>query len=133
MTDVSAPQEPEVTIVAVQGRWVSATSSEHMLTLYRAVQPDELADIQRAGQFVNRGSAEGKYFSLTGEGTSAYAKQAVQAFGDLVYTLVTTQIPEDMITPAMRATVDRGVPAIIVPDHLLPSLIPKIENLMFIP
>jgi len=104
-----------------------------MLTLYRAVQPDELADIQRAGQFVNRGSAEGKYFSLTGEGTSAYAKQAVQAFGDLVYTLVTTQIPEDMITPAMRATVDRGVPAIIVPDHLLPSLIPKIENLMFIP
>ena len=73
-----------------------------MLTLYRAVQPDELADIQRTGQFVNRGSAEGKYFSLTGEGTSAYAKQAVQAFDDPAYTLVTTQIPEDMITPAMR-------------------------------
>jgi hypothetical protein len=80
-----------------------------------------------------QGSAEGKYFSLTGEGTSAYAKQAVQAFGDPAYTLVTTQIPADMITPAMRATVDRGVPAVIVPDHLLPSLIPKIENLMFIP
>ena len=104
-----------------------------MLTLYRAVQPDELADIQRTGRFVNRGSAEGKYFSLTGEGTSGYAKQAVQAFGDPAYTLVTTQIPEDMITLAMRATVDRGVPAVIVPDHLLPSLIPKIENLMFIP
>ena len=112
---------------------MSATPSEHTLTLYRPVQPDELADIQRTGQFVNRGSAEGKYFSLTGEGASAYAKQAVQAFGDSAYTLVTTQISEDIITPAMRASVDRGVPAVIVPDHILPSLIPKIENLMFMP
>ena len=123
----------ENTVLIVQIQRVSTTPSENSLTLYRAVQPDELADIQRTGQFINRGSAEGKYFSLTGEGASSYAKQAVESFGDPPYTLVRTAIPQHVMTPAMRAHVDRGIPAVVVPDHLLPSLTPTIESSMPIP
>jgi hypothetical protein len=104
-----------------------------LITLYRAVQPDELRDIQRTGRFVNKGSAEGKYFSLTGQGVSAYARQAVQAFRDPPYTLVTTRISQHALTPAMRATVDRGVPAVVIPDNLLLFLMPNIEDFMPLP
>lgn len=51
-------------------------------TLYRAVGPAELSDIQKTGQLINRGSAEGKYFTSSAENASDYAKQAVNAFGD---------------------------------------------------
>ena len=92
----------------------------HLITLYRAVKPEELTDIQGTGQFINRGSAEGKYFALTGVGASAYAKQTVRGFGDPPYTLVITQIPEHTITSTMRAQVDRGIAAVVIPDALLP-------------
>ena len=69
-----------------------------MTTLYRGVMPEELADIQQTGQLINRGSAEGKYFSLDPGGVSSYAKQAVKGFGDPPYTMVQTQIPTRLLT-----------------------------------
>jgi len=104
-----------------------------MTRLYRAVSPAELADIQKTGQLINRGAAEGKYFTTSAEAASSYARQAVRGFGDEAYTLISTEIPTSAITPAMRATVDRGVPAVVVPDSMLGGLIPKIENFMAVP
>jgi len=97
------------------------------------VKPEELIDIQETGAFINRGFAEGKYFSTTAEGASAYAKQAYYGFGELAYTLVTTQLLTSAITPDMRATVDRGILVVVIPNDLLPSLTPRIEQSMPLP
>lgn len=102
-------------------------------TLYRAVGPAELAHIQKTGKLVNLGSAEGKYFTTQAEAASSYARQAVKGFGDPPYTMVSTEIPTSAITPVMRATVDRGVPAVVVPDALLPGLVPRVHTSMPIP
>lgn len=104
-----------------------------MTTLYRAVKPEELVDLQETAAFINRGFAEGKYFSTTAEGASAYAKQAYYGCGDPPYTLVTTQIPTGAITSGMRATVDRGIPVVVIPNAMLPSLTPRIALSMPIP
>ena len=104
-----------------------------MTTLYRAVQPEELVNIQETGAFVNRGFAEGKYFSTTAQGASAYAQQAYYGFGDPPSTLVTTQIPHRMITPGMCVTVDRGIPVVVIPNDMLPSVTPRIEPSMPLP
>ena len=84
------------------------------VTLYRAVKPEELADIQTTGQLINRGSAEGKYFSATSEGAASYARQAYYGFGDPPYTLVRTQVPAGSLTSETRAVVDRGVQTVRV-------------------
>lgn len=108
-------------------------ATEAMTTLYRGVMPAELADIEETGQLINRGSAEGKYFSLDPEGVSSYAKQAVSGFGDPPYTMVQTQIPTRLLTPEMAATVDRGVRAVVVPNGLLPGLTPTVSPFMVVP
>ena len=97
------------------------------------MKPEELVDIQEAGTFVNRGFAAGKYFSTTAEGASAYAKQAYYGLGDPAYTLMTTHILTSAITPDMCATVDRGIPVVVIPNDMLPSLTPRIELSMPIP
>lgn len=100
-------------------------------TLYRAVGPDELADIQKTGQLVNRGSAEGKYFTTSAEHASSYAKQAVNAFGDTPYTIVKTKVPKSSLPSPV--SVDRGIPAYVVPDKALQGLKPEVLNSMPIP
>ena len=89
--------------------------------------------IEETGQFINRGSAEGKYFSLDPEGVSSYAKQAVAGFGDPPYTMVQTQIRTRLLTPEMGARVDRGVNALVLPNGLLPGLTPTVSPFMVVP
>ena len=101
--------------------------------LYRAVNPCELADINSTGKFINRGMAEGKYFATKPEGAASYAKQAVKSFGHEPYTLVSTKIPSDYISPIMKVTVDGGVSSVFVPDKMLPRLKPVIHNCMPLP
>lgn len=100
-------------------------------TLYRAVGPDELADIQKTGQLINRGSAEGKYFTTSAEHASDYAKQAVKAFGDAPYTTVKTKVPTSSLPSPV--SVDGGIPAYVVPNNALPGLKPSVLNSMAIP
>ena len=97
------------------------------------MKPAELADIEATSRFMNRGSAEGKYFSATAEGASSYAKQAYYGFHDPPYTLVETDIPESRLTPSMHAMVDRGVPIVVIPDGLLPQHTPRVQTAMPIP
>lgn len=99
--------------------------------LWRAVNPDELADIQNLGQFRNLGSAEGKYFSTTAEGAASYAKQAVQGFGDPPYTLIQTEVPYNLLSPS--TLVDKNVPAIVLPNNVLRGLKPQVLDYFPVP
>lgn len=105
-----------------------AAVGSDLVTLWRALKAEELADLRATGTFRNLGSAEGKYFSRTAEGAVSYARQAVRAWPkDGTYTLVRTEIPKSLLTPEMMATVDQGgIPAVVVPDALLPQLRPTI-------
>lgn len=94
--------------------------------LWRAVKPDELADILRTGAFRNLGSAEGKYFSTTAEGAASYAKQAFYGFGDPPYTLVRTEVPNSLLRQVPISLVDRNVPAIVLPNNALSGLVPQV-------
>jgi hypothetical protein len=58
---------------------------------------------------------------------------AVSGFGDPPYTMVQTQIPTRLLTPEMGAVVDRGVNAVVVPNALLPGLIPTVSPFMVVP
>jgi len=97
-------------------------------SLYRAVGPSELADIKAMGAFRNLGSAEGKYFTTSAEGAAAYAKQAVRSFGDQPYTIVRTDVRGSVLNGLTPASVDRGIPAWVVPSERLPGLVPRVMN-----
>ena len=79
-----------------------------LLTLYRAVNPIELADIRKVDIFRNLGFAEGKYFTNSMEAASSYAKQAVKGSGHLPYTIVQTRVSKKNFEVSSHATVDRG-------------------------
>ncbi|MDP1609355.1 MAG: RHS repeat-associated core domain-containing protein [Chlamydiales bacterium] len=102
-------------------------------TLYRVVQPAELVDIQKTGIFRNLGDAEGKYFTSSIEGASSYARQAVIGFGDPPYTLVRTQVPNNILNGIPPTLVDGGIPAWVIHDRNLEGLIPEIITWMTIP
>ncbi len=101
------------------------------ITLYRAVGPAELLDIQATGQLINRGSAEGKYFTSSAAYASDYARQAVNSFGDPAYTIVSTRVRiSSLPTPV---SVDGGIPAYVLSNDSLQSLRPEILNYMALP
>jgi hypothetical protein len=113
--------------------WAAEEAGAGFTTLYRAVGPAELEDIQATGAFRNLGSAEGKYFTTSGEAASSYGKQAVGAFGDPPYSLVQTRVPNSIFEGLSPATVDRGIPAWVIPSERLPGLTPNVMNYMPIP
>lgn len=108
-------------------------AAERTTTLYRAVGPAELADINATGVLRNLGSAEGKYFTTSAADASAYAKQAVRGFGDPPYTLIKTEVPNSAFQGLSPATVDRGIPAWVIPNNRLPGLTPVVQPSMPIP
>ncbi|UOB60234.1 filamentous hemagglutinin N-terminal domain-containing protein [Burkholderia pyrrocinia] len=110
-----------------------AGSTGGTTTLYRAVGPAELADIQATGTIRNLGSATGKYFTTSDAAASSYAKQAVTAFKDPPYTTITTQVPNSILNGIEPVTVDRGIPAYVIPNDLLKGLVPSIGSSMGIP
>lgn len=93
-----------------------------IIKLFRAVRPEELAEIEKNGKFSNPPGIEVKYFSTTPEGAQSYTSQATRAFGDGPYRIVETSIPESAITPDMQVVVDRGIPTVVVPTEVLPQL-----------
>jgi hypothetical protein len=97
--------------------------------LWRGVTDPELAQISETGIFQNKhpGYGEVKYFSSTPQGAGSYGKQAYQAWPqDGPYTLVETAIPGQFLEPHMNVLVDGNVPAIVIPEELLPYLNPPI-------
>jgi RHS repeat-associated protein len=101
-----------------------ASSATSRTSLFRAVRPGELSDIEATGAFRNPPGSEVKYFSTTEGGARSYAGQAQAAFKDGPYSIVRTSIPKRAITPAMRATVDKGISTVVVPTEKLSQLGP---------
>ena len=119
--------------------WISLTKNgfEHasikmdsdIVDLYRAVGPEELANIRLTGKFGNPLGIEGKYFTISGEMASDYAKKAVYAFGDEPYTIIKTEIKKDILNnPIFFSEVDGGIPAYVLPTEHIIKLNPKILN-----
>ena len=103
-----------------------------MITLYRAVKPEELADIQKTGRLINRGSAEGKYFTSSAEEASKYAKNAYYGFEDEPpYTIIKTEVPMTFLPEPI--IVDRDISAYVIPNESLPNLTPAVLASMPIP
>ena len=102
-------------------------------TLFRAVGPDELADIQSTGALRSIAGLEGKYFTTSAEAASSYARQAVRAFGDPPYTIIRVNVSNDIFRGLTPATVDGGIPAWVIPNSRLPGLTPQVLDVMPIP
>ncbi|MCU1648282.1 MAG: putative deoxyribonuclease RhsC [Nocardia sp.] len=99
---------------------------DNEIHLYRAVQEKELAQILDTRTFTNPVGIETKYFSLTEEGASAYARGAFSIWpSEGPYTIIRTTIdsaliPEDSIIPHLS---DAGVgDAFALPNDVLPKL-----------
>jgi len=122
-----------VSLVGKRGSKTAARGGEGLTILWRAVKPTELADIQATGVFRNVGSAEGKYFSTTAEGAASYAKQAFYGFNDPPYTLIRTEASSGLLQQLEIQAVDRGIPAVVVPNQALPGLMPQILNYFPLP
>jgi hypothetical protein len=102
--------------------------ADDVVSLYRVVGDVELGIIRSTGGRIppSLSGLEVKYFSATPEGASSYARQAVRAFGDPPYTLVETKIPRSALPADVLHQVDGNVPAVVLPNTLLPKLSPAI-------
>ncbi len=130
---VMAVVDGGMTVAGASGVATSVRGAGGTTTLYRAVGPAELADINSTGSLRNLGSAEGKYFTTSAADASAYAKQAVKAFGDAPYTTIRTEVPNTIFRGLSPATVDGGIPAWVIPDSRLPGLRPQVLDHMALP
>jgi len=93
--------------------------------IFRAVEPDELADIQRSGQFgtgePNAAWLDGKYFWLTEEHADAYVDLATKSDFGGPYCVTSGCIPSDVLRQIEVVTMD-GNPAVFIPEDLLPLI-----------
>ncbi|GGY85912.1 hypothetical protein ACFFTM_16915 [Pseudoduganella plicata] len=80
------------------------------MRLFRAVRPDELADIRLFHRLRNPNGIDVKYFTLSEAEAVWYARQAVAAFGDPPYAIVAVESGVDF-TPMLF--VDRGVRVVV--------------------
>jgi len=106
---------------------------EGLTTLWRVVNSAEFAGIEATGVFRNLGAAEGKYFSRRLKGQASYAKQAFYGFKDPPYTLIRTEVPTSVLQQLSIQVVDGGVPAVVIPNQVLPGLMPQILSYFPLP
>ncbi len=112
----------------------TGADANDLVDVYRAVGPDELADILNTGRFNSPYGLEGKYFTSSAESAGFYAQQAVRAFNDPPYTIVQSQLPRNVLNmPGIQATVDRGIPAWVIPNRHLPAMTPNPLNYSPVP
>lgn len=101
-------------------------------TLYRAVLPGELEDLNATkGLFRLKpggGNNEVKFFSPSKESLSEWVKRDVTAYPKNTYTIVETSIPKSALNAegVSVMTVDFGLPAVMLPEKILPLLTPAI-------
>ncbi|WEF35479.1 hypothetical protein [Pseudoduganella chitinolytica] len=91
------------------------------MKLYRAVGPDELADLRLFHRLRNPDGILVKYFTLSEDEAVWYARQAVHAFGDPPYAIITLEIGVDLTS---AAHVDRGIRVVVLGSERLAGLQP---------
>ncbi|MBI5425305.1 MAG: RHS repeat-associated core domain-containing protein [Opitutae bacterium] len=105
---------------------ISSEAASSTTPLYRAVSPAEAADLAATQTFRNPMGTEVKYFSTSAEGAASYARQTYgTGLYEGPYTIIRTDAPTTLVeNPLLRASVDRGIPAVVVPTEQLPKLAP---------
>lgn len=96
------------------------------MRLFRAVGPEELADIRLSHRLCNPPGIDVKYFTLSEAEAIWFAQQAVAAFGDPPYAIIEVRIEIDL---TCVATVDRGISVIVLSSNELFGLVPRIVRL----
>jgi hypothetical protein len=130
--DLLAPVPPVLKMCKVGEPIVK--SGDDLVDVFRAVKPDELANIQKTSAFNNLPGLEGKYFTTSAESAADYARKAVSAFDDPPYTIIQSQVPRNVLNqPGISATVDSGIPAYVIPNKDLSGLAPQILNYSPVP
>ena len=95
------------------------------VSLFRTVEPGELADLGAQNAFRNPFGIESKYFSTTAEGAAREAKMLSGFSGTGPFTIVETSIPRSVLglLPAGHIlSVDRGVSTVVLGSEHLPLL-----------
>ena len=98
-----------------------------VVSLFRVVEPAELADIQALHAFRNPFGIESKYFSTVAEGAAREAKLLAGFSGTGPFTLVETSIPRSVLPtlpPGSILSVDRGLSTVVLGSEHLPFLSP---------
>jgi hypothetical protein len=75
--------------------------------------------------------SEGKYFTTSAADASNYARAAVNGFGDPAYTTVSTEFPTSKLPESV--TIEKGIPAFVIPNQDLPIMVPKVQNFSTLP
>jgi RHS repeat-associated protein len=100
------------------GADAAATEGEQAAILYRAVEPEELADIEATGSYrVPEGIGEGKYFYPTPEQASNFAEMNPGRS----YTLTWGEFSPDVLKASWSDTVAREGLAYFIPSEYFPS------------
>ncbi len=100
-------------------------SSNEFVSLYRAVKPDEVIQINTTGKLENIRGIERKYFSTTYDGAKQYASMAEKGFGDQPYKIVETKISKiifESLPSDLKEIVDNGIQAVLIPTESLDVL-----------
>jgi hypothetical protein len=102
--------------LAALGR--AAKGAEEATTLYRAVGPEELADIQKLGGYrVPSGRTEGKYFFSSPEQSSNFARM----MGDQPYTTTSITVSRDSLMKGQTINPAREGPGYFFETPHVPS------------
>ena len=102
-----------------------AEGGGELVSLFRAVGPEEMAIIELTGRIPpSLSGLEVKYFALTAEDAASYARQAVVGFGDAPYWLAETQIARSALAGNVVFQVDRSVSTLVLSNSHLPMLAP---------
>jgi len=99
--------------VAVGGLWSSASAKS--TTLFRAVSPDEAADIARFGFRQGPNSMEAKLFTRTASDAQAFGREL---YGSKAYTIVRVQVGRAALRGSHSFTAD-GRPVVAVYAEML--------------
>ena len=104
-----------ITETTIDAKKLATLDPDHVITLWRMVEPEELADINTTGKFTDLFSSKGrqltetKYFSQHPQGAIEYGKMAVNRLGAAQgkeYTLVQTSIEARYLKPSDIQGVD---------------------------
>ncbi len=100
---------------------LAGQADDEWVRLYRAVEPNELADIEQTRRLRVLPWQEVKYFSLTPEGAARYARMAgTQGKGP--FTLVRVSVRRQLLEKFDILEVDQGIPTVVVSKEFLPLL-----------
>lgn len=116
---------------AVEGRSTSTTSSSSVVAtnsgqrVFRAVEPDELADLASSGQFRLGGWAEGlegKYFWPTQTQADDFAAMMTKAEIGGPYCVTSGCIPSNVLSRIQAVPMDGLGPAYFIPEEYVPLI-----------